>query len=84
MTSEGRKLSIAVDVNTSKLQLRLKAIAKHAEALTIELDKIDNMFMCDCGSTGFTEVVTADNKVVTRVCEKCGEEYFHRFNKDEE
>lgn len=37
-----QSLSIAVDVNTDKLQHKLRAIAKHAEALANELDVIDN------------------------------------------
>ncbi|MFJ7950766.1 hypothetical protein ACIQZG_04460 [Lysinibacillus sp. NPDC096418] len=42
--SDKRKpLSIEVDVDTNKMQLKLRAIAKHTEALADELDKIDAM-----------------------------------------
>ena len=36
-----RKTSITVDVDTSKLTLKVRAIAKHAEALADELERID-------------------------------------------
>lgn len=36
-----RSISIEVDADTSKLQLKLRAIAKHTEALADELDAID-------------------------------------------
>ena len=36
-----RKTSIMVDVDTSKLTLKARAIAKHAEALADELERID-------------------------------------------
>ena len=37
-----QSLSISVDMETNKMQLKLRAIAKHAEALANELDVIDN------------------------------------------
>lgn len=37
-----KELSISVDMDTDKLQLKLRAIAKHAEQLADELDAIDN------------------------------------------
>lgn len=40
--SSTRNLSIDVAVNTDKMQLKLRAIAKHTEALADELDAIDN------------------------------------------
>lgn len=40
--TERKPLSISVDMNTDKLQLKLRAIAKHVEALADELDAIDN------------------------------------------
>ena len=36
-----RKTSITVDVDTSKLTLKARAIAKHPEALANELERID-------------------------------------------
>ncbi|WP_274307508.1 hypothetical protein [Solibacillus daqui] len=41
--TERKPLSISVDLNTDKMQLKLLAIAKHAEALADELDEIDAM-----------------------------------------
>jgi len=40
--SSTRNLSIDVLVNTDKMQLKLRAIAKHTAALADELDAIDN------------------------------------------
>ena len=72
--NEGKKLTITVDANTSKLQLKLKAIAKHAEALANELDAIDNEWVCDCGSGELTTIFE-DNKPYMKVCDRCGEQY---------
>lgn len=41
--SSARNLSIDVAINTDKMQLKLRAIAKHAGALVDELDTIDAM-----------------------------------------
>lgn len=74
MSTERRdKLTITVDVSTSKLQMKLKAIAKHAGALADELDDIDNA--CECGSMEFTELY-AEGKPYVKVCDGCGTEYF--------
>ena len=35
-------ITITVDVNTNKLQMKLRAIARHVTALADELDSIDN------------------------------------------
>lgn len=40
--SSARSLSIDVLVNTDKMQLKLRAVAKHTTALADELDAIDN------------------------------------------
>lgn len=40
--SSTRNLSIDVEINTDKVQLKLRAIAKHTTALADELDAIDN------------------------------------------
>lgn len=37
-----QSIAIAVEADTNKLQLKLRAIAKHTEALADELDAIDN------------------------------------------
>ncbi|MFJ7951542.1 hypothetical protein ACIQZG_08445 [Lysinibacillus sp. NPDC096418] len=39
-----RNIQIGVEMNTDKLQLKLRAISKHTEALADELDWIDNSF----------------------------------------
>lgn len=41
--SSARNLCIDVTINTDKMQLKLRAIAKHAGALADELDSIDAM-----------------------------------------
>lgn len=72
--SEGRKLTVNVDANTSKLQLKLKAIAKHAEVLANELEEIDKA--CDeCGSMEFIHLQSPGNPPI-KECTKCGEGYF--------
>lgn len=64
----------------NKSKLKLRAIAKHAEALDDELDAIDNAWSCDCGSTEFVDFYS-DSKVIRRECEKCSEQY--AMNDDE-
>lgn len=39
---DSKALSIQVDMDTDKMQLKLRAIAKHVSALADELDNIDN------------------------------------------
>lgn len=39
--TKSKSLSISVDMNTANLQRKLRAIAKHTEALADELDEID-------------------------------------------
>ena len=41
--TECKPLSTSVDMNADKLQLKLRAIAKHCESLANELDAIDNV-----------------------------------------
>lgn len=38
-----KSIEIKLDADTNKLSLKLKAIAKHAEALANELDAIDSI-----------------------------------------
>lgn len=71
--SEKQKLTVNVDADTSKLQLKLKAIAKHAEALAYELEAIDGA--CDeCGSMEYIHLQTPES-LPTKKCAMCGEEY---------
>ncbi|MGA4519606.1 hypothetical protein ACPA0F_20320 [Solibacillus silvestris] len=73
--TERKPLSISVDVETNKLQLKLRAIAKHTEALADELDAIDNTWQCDCGSLNYTDHVYPSGSLTTRVCNGCKESY---------
>ena len=43
-SNKRKPLSIEVDMNTDKLQLKLRAIAKHVGALADELDAIDSIY----------------------------------------
>lgn len=40
---KGQSIQNDVDMNTDKMQLKLRAIAKHCEALAVELYAIDNL-----------------------------------------
>ena len=44
--TERKPLSISVDMDTNKMRLKLRAIAKHTEALADELDAIDSDDKC--------------------------------------
>ena len=55
-----------------KLQLKLKAIAKHTEALAKELEEIENA--CDCGSVSY-KTIYQDDKPYMKVCDECGQGY---------
>lgn len=49
--AETKGVTVNVELNTDKLQMKLRAIAKHAEALANELNEIDNLVECPhCGS----------------------------------
>ena len=45
------KLTIGIEANTNQLQRKLRAIAKHAEALADELKAIDDSKCPECGGT---------------------------------
>ena len=71
---------ITIDMDTDKMQLKLRAIAKHAEALADELDAIDNAWQCDCGCTGYVDeslINSGTDEVICaqRICNDCGEAY---------
>lgn len=73
-------LSIAINMDTNKMQLKLRAIAKHTEALANELDAIDNVWQCDCGCTKYVDeslIKSGTDEVVfaKRICKDCGEAY---------
>ena len=70
--TERKPLSISVDMNTDKLQLKLRAIAKHAEALADELDAIDNMVVCpDCNGSEVCAMYAA-GEIYHASCNDCG------------
>lgn len=79
--TERKPLSISVDMDTDKMQLKLRAIAKHAEALADELDAIDNAWQCECGATDYSDVEIA-RKLYRRTCEGCKETFV--INEDAE
>jgi len=58
----------------NKSKLKLRAIAKHAEALADELDAIDNAWQCECGSTEYTTFYEC-NVLTDNQCTGCGK-YF--------
>lgn len=69
-----KSIEIAVDMNTDNLQLKLRAIAKHAEALADELDHIDAAKCDKC--VGLLDITTlsVDGFPVEeiKVCTRCG------------
>lgn len=73
-------IQIGVEMNTGKLQLKLRAIAKHVGALADELDAIDNLKECEaCGSyKTVTESLIDDdtNNIISAIvkCDDCGNE----------
>lgn len=68
-------IQIGVEVNTDKLQLKLKAIVKHAGALADELDAIDDMKECPaCGSLEY-ETFYEDNVLKDNQCKRCGKHF---------
>lgn len=67
-----RAIHIGVEMDTDKLQLKLRAIAKHAEALADELECIDNDWRCDdCGSYNFSTLFS-DDLAAYQACSECG------------
>lgn len=78
-TKPNQSLSIAIDADTNKLQVKLRAIAKHAEALADELDAIDHAWQCECGSSSYGDVYH-DNLLVERVCDECKERYAYNVD----
>lgn len=80
---EASRVTIEVDMNTSKMVKKLKAIAEHAAALAEELETIDKEVCEACGSTEIkVATLHSDMKVVRKynTCLQCGSQWF----KDEE
>lgn len=66
-----------IDIDTSKLQLKLRAMSKHFGALADELESIDARKCIKCGSCYLNvEEFTAGDKVESRSvrCKSCGHE----------
>lgn len=72
--TERKPLSISVDMNTDKLQLKLRVIANHCEALANELDAIDSTWQCECGCTEYVDEGFI-NSCMKRICNDCGAAY---------
>lgn len=71
--SKASNLSITVDVGTDKMQLKLRAIAKHVGALADELDAIDNAWRCEyCGHGEYTVHHILGQEKLCK-CAKCDE-----------
>lgn len=69
--SVDKNITIDLNVNTNKMQLKLRAIAKHAEALANELDAINNAWSCsNCGHDAYMSFF-ADNELQYKQCERC-------------
>ncbi len=69
------EITIELGLSDKSVQ-KLRAIAKHAEALANELDAIDNAWECDCGSVDYQDSILCESdteKVVehSRECNKC-------------
>ena len=77
-----KTMHIGLDMNTDKLQLKLRAISKHLDALADELDSIDNETCNKCGSPDLHEEnFYAGDRVVHRTitCNSCGYEESESF-----
>lgn len=71
------EVSITLDMESSKMQRQLRAIAKHTEALADELLEIDQEVCPECGSNNYvTTTAHADGHAVATACacDDCGYE----------
>jgi transposase-like protein len=69
--AEAKGITVDVLMNTDKLQRKLKAIAKHAEALANELDAIDKAIVCpNCGSADVCQMHT-NGELTHASCNDC-------------
>jgi len=72
---QNRGITIEVAVDIDKLQLKLRAIARHTEALADELDRIDNSEPCDrcgCIETETHSLCSYETTYETKYCSECG------------
>lgn len=76
---EPKGITVSVDMDTDKMQLKLRAIAKHVGALADELDRIDKKQPCErCGSYyGYVQSYFHGEEVVSQQyrCHECLAEY---------
>lgn len=71
---KGKNLEIQVDISSNVLSAKLRAIAKHTEALANELDDIDNTEQClECGGLLTKTELKHDDSIVSTEfkCEVC-------------
>ncbi|MGN7938512.1 hypothetical protein [Metabacillus sp. 22489] len=64
---------ISIDLSTSKLSKKLRAIAKHTSALADELEKIDQSTCPECGNALTEDTIHADGEVLDKnvYCTSC-------------
>ncbi|KGR89035.1 hypothetical protein [Lysinibacillus odysseyi] len=70
----------SIDIDSSKMARKLRAIAKHAKQLARELEAIENEWQCDCGCTRYVDeslINSGTDEVICakRICNDCGEAY---------
>ena len=71
--AEAKGITIELDMDTNNLSAKLKAIAKHAEALADELDAIDVVRCPICGNDMSTSELFADGEsyMEEQYCDSC-------------
>lgn len=67
--------NLSIDIESTKLALKLRAVGKYATALADELDAIDNAWQCDCGSYDYSDHTFPSGYMANRICDKCKESY---------
>ena len=71
----------SIDIDSSKMARKLRAIASHAEQLAKELEAIENEWQCDCGSFKYEDTLCFVGEqqdvqhLSSRRCKECGEQY---------
>lgn len=73
---------LSMDLDTSRLQQKLRAMSKHLTALADELDDIDARECSECGGSNLeVEELATDNMLVSRSirCRSCGHEESESF-----
>jgi DNA-directed RNA polymerase subunit RPC12/RpoP len=79
------KLTMEIDVESKKMVLKLKAIAKHTSALAEELEQIDGV---ECPNCGGQELAIADfhcdgmGKTTTYQCSECNYDWIIKEGED--